>query len=73
MTSIAENEIRTLLGYLVEHNRDHEAELRDWAARIGPSREAVAQSLLEAAKKMTDATTCLQQALVALDESKSGV
>ena len=71
MASIAENEIRTLLGYLVEHNREHEAELRDWAARIGATRPTVAGRLLEAATKLADVTGSLQQALVALDEPTS--
>ena len=68
MATISENEIRTLLDYLIDHNREHEAELRDWAARIGAARPTVAERLIEAAAKLAAASDSLQQSRRALDE-----
>jgi len=59
-----------LLDYWIEHNSEHEKELRDWADKIGPLSIEVAQQLREATAKMAAASNELMNAKQALPESK---
>ena len=65
-----QEKLRILLDYWIEHNSEHEKELRDWAAKVGPLSNEVAQQLREAAAKMAEASNELVKAKQALPESK---
>lgn len=57
----------TLLGYLVDHNREHTQELRKLVDEVkGPETTAVRSPILEAAQLMGQATESLEKALLAL-------
>lgn len=68
MNDISREEINTLLTYLVEHNRDHEVELRDWATKIRPRSGTLSGRLVRAADKLGEASHFLEQALGDLNE-----
>ena len=50
-----QEKLRTLLDYWIQHNHEHEAEFREWAAKIVFSSSEVAQQLGEAAAKLAEA------------------
>ncbi len=56
-----------LLPHWIEHNEEHAAEFRDWAARAGPAQEG----LLQAAAALEEANRALRQALAALSDRAS--
>jgi len=57
-----QKKLLVLLPHWIEHNAEHAAEFRDWAARAGPAREG----LLQAAAALEEANRGLRQALAAL-------
>jgi len=57
-----QEELHVLLDYWIEHNREHEAEFREWAAKIVFSSREVAQQLGEAAAKLAEANSDLIKA-----------
>ena len=64
--------LQTLIDYWIEHNSEHEKELRDWALKAGSSSSQVAQQLQKAAAKMTEASGELTKAKQALSKSEGG-
>ena len=60
------NELRTLIDYWVEHNREHGQEFHEWAEKATPLGNEVTQSLSEAADKMAEVNNCLEKARQAL-------
>ena len=64
--SDTQERLRVLVDYWIEHSREHEQEMREWAELASSSGEAVAQALLEAAARFTEASNCLERARKAL-------
>jgi len=58
--------LSTLVDYWVEHNREHEEEMRQWAEKAAPLGTEVAHALQMAAANMAQATASLEQAHEAL-------
>jgi uncharacterized protein YecE (DUF72 family) len=63
-----QQKLPTLIGYWIEHNREHEQEWREWADKASPLGEAVAQLLLQASASLAEATNYLEKARQALKE-----
>ena len=62
--------LRALLGYWMEHNREHGQEFRDWAEKAGALGEAeAAAAILLAAQEMDKANESLSRALRRLGAS----
>ena len=59
-----------LLDYWIEHNSEHEKELRDWADKVNLLSNEVTQQLREAAAGLAAASAELMKAKQALPESK---
>jgi len=59
-----------LLDYWIEHNSEHEKELRDWADKVSLLSNEVTQQLREAAARLAAASAELMKAKQALPESK---
>jgi len=55
-----------LLDYWIEHNSEHEKEFREWADKVSPLSNELAQQLREAAAKMAAASAELMKAKQAL-------
>ena len=66
-----QDRLLTLVDYWTEHSREHEQEMREWAERVSPQGEAVAQALLEAAASFAEASNCLERARKALKADSS--
>jgi hypothetical protein len=65
-----EEKLALLLAHWVEHNEGHAREFGVWAERARRAgREAVSESVLEAARKLGRANECLLDALRELEES----
>ena len=62
-----EKKLGTLIGYWIEHNREHEEEFRDWAQKVSATRAQVTAMLLKAAGGLAEATTWLEKAGQQLD------
>jgi hypothetical protein len=62
--------LRILLDHWIEHNSEHEKELRDWADKVTSSSTEVAQQLQKAAAKMAAVSDELMKAKQALPKSK---
>lgn len=61
--------LRTLLSYLISHNRDHSSELRELVDKVeGVAGESVQNHLLEAAQLMDKPTESLTRTLSKLSE-----
>ena len=73
-TSIAVNDIqeklRILLDYWIEHNSEHEKEIRDWADKVPPASTEAVRQLRKAAAKMAEVNEELVKARQALPRSK---
>ena len=68
MDSDERDKMKTLLSYLVEHNRDHSQEVKDWAKKareIGES--GLADEMLQAAAAMDEASELLNGSLKRLE------
>ena len=62
------NKMKTLLSYLVEHNRDHSQEVKDWANKAGELGESeLADEMRQAAKAMDTAVELLNGSLKRLE------
>ena len=61
--------LRTLVDYWIDHNQEHEEEMRQWAGKAAPLGPQVAEGLQMAAAKLAEATTCLKGARDALHEA----
>jgi hypothetical protein len=59
-----------LLDYWIEHNSEHEKELRDWADKVVPLSTKISQQLQQAAAKMAAASDELRKAKQVLSKSK---
>jgi nickel/cobalt exporter len=60
MVSDDKTRLKTLLGYWVEHNREHSQEFREWADKAGKMGEGgVAKDLLKAVGSMEKVTDIL--------------
>ena len=60
--------LRTLLGYWIEHNKEHSQEFREWASKAKGFGEAEAcKEMLQAAQEMDKASESLLQALRGLE------
>ena len=60
--------LRTLLGYWLEHNKEHSQEFREWAGKAKGFGEAEAgKEMLQAALEMDKASESLLQALRRLE------
>jgi len=57
--------LETLLGYWIEHNREHAPEFREWANKVSVFGE-VGEDLRLAAAEMDKAGDCLSRALAKL-------
>jgi hypothetical protein len=69
MTNVDERaKMKTLLKYLVEHNREHSQEVKDWAVKAADMGEAdVADEMMQAAKTMDEANGLLEKSLRKLE------
>ena len=60
--------MKTLLSYLVEHNRDHSQEVKDWAKKARDMGESgLADEMLQAAEAMDKASELLNGSLKRLE------
>jgi len=60
--------MKTLLSYLVEHNRDHSQEVKDWAKKARDMGESgLADEMLRAATAMDEACELLDGSLKRLE------
>jgi hypothetical protein len=66
----AQEKLKILLDYWIEHNSEHEKEFHDWAEKIVSLSPDVAHQLQEAATKMAAASNELMKAKQALPRSK---
>ena len=64
-----QEKLHVLLDYWIEHNREHEEEFREWAAKVVFSSSEVAQQLGEAAAKLAEANSDLIKARQILEDS----
>ena len=61
--------LRTMLGYWIEHNKEHSQEFREWAEKTRSFGEVAAgEEMLQAAQEMDKASRFLSQALERLEE-----
>ena len=65
----AREKLAVLLPYWIDHNREHEKEIRDWADAMSASRPDVADLLQKCVARMEEATMWLEKARQGLDES----
>ena len=63
--------LSTMMDFWIDHNREHEQELREWAGMASSLGEAVGQELLMAAASLAEASVCLERARQVMRE-KSG-
>jgi rubrerythrin len=66
----AQEKLRILLDYWIEHNNEHEKEFRDWADKVASSSTEVAQQLQKAATKMAAVSDELTKAKQILPKRK---
>ena len=60
--------LRTLLGYWIEHNKEHSQEFREWVGRAKAFGEPEAgEDMLQAAQEMDKASEILSRALSRLE------
>ena len=61
--------LRTMLGYWIDHNKEHSQEFREWAEKARSFGEVAAgEEMLQAAQEMDKASKFLSQALGRLEE-----
>jgi len=66
--------MKTLLNYLVEHNREHSREVKDWAGKAADMGEAgLADEMMQAAKAMDEANGLLEKSLKKLEGTQDNV
>ena len=60
--------MKTLLSYLVDHNREHSQEVKDWAGKAADMGEAdLADEMMQAARAMDEANGLLEKSLKKLE------
>ena len=65
----SKEKLTTLLGYLIDHNRDHREELKGLAKKvIGVTGDTVQSHILEAARLLDRSTVSLAKALSELSK-----
>jgi nickel/cobalt exporter len=68
MSNDVKSQLRALLAYWVEHNREHGEEFREWSEKAGEMGEKeVAAEILEAVKHMDSVTEILSGTLKKLE------
>ena len=68
MNTDEKSKMKTLLSYLVEHNREHSQEVKDWAARAADmGEEELADEMMRAAGTMDEANALLDKSLKKLE------
>jgi hypothetical protein len=68
MSADEKGKMQKLLSYLVEHNREHSQEVKEWAARAAEMGESgLADEMMQAAGKMDDANALLAKSLEKLE------
>lgn len=61
----------TLLGYWIEHNKEHSQELREWAARAkGAGEPEAGEDILQAAQEMDKTNEILSRALKRVEQKE---
>jgi molecular chaperone GrpE (heat shock protein) len=64
--------LRALLPHWIEHNEEHAASFREWAARAREhGQEDVAEAIAQAAQRMEDVNAALERALQALEAGRT--
>ena len=64
--------LHILLDYWIDHNKEHEEEMHEWAARAASVGLKVAAELELAAAKLAEATASLEKAREALRDMPRG-
>jgi len=60
--------LRTMLGYWIEHNKEHSQEFREWAEKARSfGKVAAGEEMLQAAQEMDKASQFLSQSLRRLE------
>ena len=60
--------MKTLLSYLVDHNREHSQEVKDWAGKAADMGEVdLADEMMQAARAMDEANGLLEKSLKKLE------
>jgi hypothetical protein len=62
----AESQLKRLLAYWLEHNREHGAEFREWAERMEMDQKEIASQLRQTADKMAEVDELLKKAQMLL-------
>lgn len=71
MTDNESVKLRVLLGYWIEHSREHSQEFKEWAERAeAAGQPEAARELLQAAQEMGKAAESLSRALKSLDKKE---
>jgi hypothetical protein len=65
-----QEKLRVLLDYWIEHNREHEQEILNWAEKVSSLSSEMANQLQAAASKMAAASAELMKAKQFAPESK---
>jgi len=58
----ATSQLKSLLTYWLEHNREHGAEFREWADKMTMNQKEVAEQLRQTANKMAEVDELLKKA-----------
>jgi hypothetical protein len=58
----AKSQLKSLLAYWLEHNREHGAEFREWADKMMKDQQEVAGQLRQTADKMAEVDELLKKA-----------
>jgi hypothetical protein len=70
MVSDERAKLRTFINYLIEHNREHSQEVREWADKAEAMGEAkAAGEMLQASQAMDKSVEHLSQSLRRLEEA----
>ena len=69
MSNEERDKFRTLLGYWIEHNKEHSQEFKEWAGKVKDFGEAeISEEMLQAAREMDKASECLLRASEILEK-----
>ncbi len=58
----AKSQLKSLLAYWLEHNREHGVEFREWADKMAMDQKEVAEQLRQTADKMAEVDVLLKKA-----------
>jgi nickel/cobalt exporter len=71
MSNENRTKLRTLLNYWIEHNKEHSQEFKEWAGKAEGSGEIeISKEILEAVRKMDEASEYLLRALKKLEQKE---